>query len=161
MVVATLTLVCALPGQVSFVMIPVSLLLYVIAIVVLLTVVLIFATKRQPRRAASFLIALITPLLLWSPITWAVDCVHLGLTIGFGVGQLGSSSKPVGNGFSAYDWSVGLAGGLNTFLIRDVTDEIAVPMALHTESLNSENGFGEECAGRVRHLLDHYYVCRF
>jgi hypothetical protein len=160
-IVFTLTLVCGLPGPVSFLMIPISLLGYGITSIVLLTKVGIFAAKRRPRRAASLLLVLIMPVLLWSPIHWVADCVHLGLTVGFGTGQLGSSSKPDGRGFAAYDWSVGLAGGPNTFLIHDETGQIALPIAQHVQPSIPENGFEEECAGKVRHLLGHYYVCTF
>ena len=158
-IVFTLTLVCGLPGLVSFVMIPISLLGYLITSIVLLTAAVFFAAEKRPRRAASLLLVLIMPVLLWSPINWVADCVHLGLTVGFGAGQLGSSSKPDGRSFAVYDWSVGLAGGPNTFLIHDETDQIGLPMAQHTDPSNSENGWGEGCAGKVRHLLGHYYVC--
>ena len=102
---------------------------------------------------------LLLPVLLWSPITWAATLVHLGLTAGFGVGQFGSSSKANGEAFAVYDWSVGFAGGPNIFLIHDVSDEIALPMAQHTQQPGSEQGFGEECAGKVERLIKHYYVC--
>jgi hypothetical protein len=160
-IVSILTLVCKLPGPVSFLMIPISLLGYAITSIVLLTAAGIYAAKKRPRRAASFLLVLITPVFLWSPINWVDDCVHLGLTVGFGVGQLGSSSKPDGKGFAAYDWSVGFAGGPNTYLIHDETGQIALPMAQRAQPSIPQNGFGEECAGKVRHLLDHYYVCTF
>jgi hypothetical protein len=32
-------------------------------------------------------------------------------------------------------------------------------MTRHIQPSASENGFGEECAGKVRHLLGHYYIC--
>jgi hypothetical protein len=160
-IVFTLTLVCGLPGPVSFLMIPISFLGYAIISIVLLTRTGIFAAKRRPRRAASLLLVLIVPLILWSPINWVADCVHLGLTVGFGAGQLGSSSKPDGRGFAAYDWSVGLAGGPNTFLIHDETGQIALPIAQHVQPSIPENEFEEECAGKARHLLGHYYVCTF
>jgi hypothetical protein len=60
-----------------------------------------------------------------------------------------------------FDWSVGLAGGPNTFLIHDVTDEIALPLGQHKYPVETERGFGEDCAGKVQHLLGHYYVCTF
>ena len=63
--------------------------------------------------------------------------------------------------FAAYDWSVGFAGGPNTFLIYDATDEIALPYKLHKQPIAFERGFGDVCAGKVTHLLDHYYVCTF
>jgi hypothetical protein len=159
--VAVLTLLCKLPGPVGFLLMPISFVCYIITTIVILIAVVIFIAKKSPRRAASLLLVLITPVLLWSPINWVTDCVHLGLTAGFGGGQLGSSSRPSGSEFTAYDWSVGLAGGPNTFLIHDVTDQIALPMAQHTNPADSENGFGVECAGKVRHLLGHYYVCTF
>jgi len=159
--VAILTFVCGLPGSVSFLMIPISLLGYTITTITLLMTAVIFVAKKRQRRAASLLIALIAPMVLWSPINWAAECAHLGLTVGFGAGQLGSASKPGDRGLAAYDWSIGLAGGPNTFLIHDETDEIALPMARHKQPSSYENGFGEECAGKVHHLLDHYYVCTF
>jgi hypothetical protein len=158
-IVFTLTLLCELPGRVSFVMIPISLLVYAVTSIVLITAAVIYAAKKRPRRAASFLFVLLTPVFLWSPINWVADCVHLGLTVGFGAGQLGSSSKPDGRAFATYDWSVGLAGGPNTVLIHDETGQIALPMAAHPSI--PDNEFGELCVGKVRHLLGHYYVCTF
>jgi len=160
-IVFILTLVCGLPGLVSFLMIPISLLGYAVTSVVLLVAAGIFAAKMRPRRAASLLLVLIMPVLLWSPINWAADCVHLALTVEFGAGQLGSSSKPDGSNFEVFDWSVGIAGGPNTFLIHDKTDQIALSVTQHSQSSISESGFGEECAGKVRHLLGHYYICTF
>jgi len=150
-IVFAFTILCELPGSVSFVMIPISLLIYAIASVALLTMAVIYAIKKRPRRAASLLMVLIAPACLWFPISWMADCVHLGLTVGFGGAR----------GFAVYDWSVGLAGGPNTFLIHDETGQIALPMAEHSQPSDLENGFGEVCAGNVRHLLSHYYVCTF
>jgi hypothetical protein len=149
--VAVVTLICGLPGVVSFVLIPLSLLLYAIAALALSIAVVISAARRRPRRAGSLLLALIAPVLLWSPINWAAEYAHLGLTVAL--------DSPDRSGFAVYDWSVGLVGGPNTFLIHDVTDEIARPAAPTAEAARSEGGFAEDCAGRVRHLLGHYYVC--
>jgi hypothetical protein len=142
-------------------MIPISVLGCAIASIVLLVMALISAIKKRPRLAASVFLALITPVLLWWPINWVADCVHLGITIGFGSGQLGAPSRSEGSGFAVYDWSVGLVGGPNRFLIHDETDQIALPMVQHTHPSISENGFGEECAAKVDHLLGHYYICSF
>lgn len=106
------------------------------------------------------LLVTVLPALLWLPINRSAEFVHLGLTAGFGVGQLGVPSKPNDSDFAVYDWSVGFAG-TNTFLIHDVTDEIALPKAQHKQPAASENGFGEECAGNARRLVSHYYVCTF
>jgi len=161
LVVAILQLACELPGSLSFLLMPLSLLGYGGASLVIVTMALYYFIKKRPRRGASVLFAFLLPVLLWQPINWAVDVVHLGLTAGFGVGQLGSTSMSSNSDFAAYDWSVGFAGGPNTFLIHDVTDEIALPMAKHTNPPRSENDFGEECAGRVQRLIGHYYVCSF
>jgi hypothetical protein len=157
--VAVLTLLCQLPGSVSFILIPLSLLGYGMAAVIILVIAAYCVIKKRPRRAGSVLLVLLLPVLLWRPTNWAADFVHLGLTAGFGAGQLGGSSRSKDDSFFVYDWSVGLAGGPNTFLIHDVSDEIALPMAQHTHPPSSENGFGEECAGKVRRLINHYYVC--
>ena len=158
-IVFALTLACGLPGPVSFLMIPISLPAFAFICIVLLIAAGIFCAKKRPRKAASLLMALVMPVVLWSPINWVADCTHLGLTAWFGAGQLGSSSKPDGNDFQVFDWSVGLAGGPSTFLIRDKTDQIAQPRAKHTQPSESERGFEEDCAGKVRHLVRHYYVC--
>ncbi len=157
MVVAVLGLVCRLPGSVSFLLIPLTMLGYGIAAAVILAIALYCGIKKRPRRAASVLFVLLLPVLLWRPLSWADDVTHLALTLHFGVGQLGSSSKSGDDRFAVYDWSVGLAGA-NTFLIHDVTDKIALPLAQHTRP-SSEKGVGEECAGKVRRLVKHYYVC--
>ncbi len=157
MVVAVLGLVCRLPGSVSFLLIPLTVLGYGIAAVVILAIALYCGIKKRPRRGASVFFVLLLPVLLWQPLNWADDVTHLALTVNFGVGQLGSSSNSSDDRFAVYDWSVGLAGA-NTFLIYDVTDEIALPMAQHTRP-SIEEGFGEECAGKVQRLVKHYYVC--
>jgi hypothetical protein len=159
--VAVLELLCQLPGWVSFILIPLSLLGYVMGAVVVLAIAVYCVIKRRPRRAGSVLLVLLLPVLCWRPAKRAAELVHLGLTAGFGVGQLGHSSGSKDDSFFVYDWSVGLAGGPNTFLIHDVSDEIALPMAQHTQPPSAEDGWGEECAGKVRRLMRHYYVCTF
>lgn len=111
--VAALALVCQLPGMISFFLIPLTLLGFAVAALGIVVAATYCLFKQRPRRGASVLLVLLLPVLLWSPITWAVTLVHLGLTAGFGVGQLGSSSKANGDAFAVYDWSVGFAGGPN------------------------------------------------
>jgi hypothetical protein len=142
-------------------MIPISLLGFAVGSIVVLGTTVFLVSKKRPRTAVSIFLIFLLPLILWSPINRVADLIHLGLTAGFGVGQLGVPSMSSGSNFAAYDWSVGLAGGPNTFLIHDVTDEIALPMAKHTHPSSSENGFGEKCADRVHRLESHYYVCTF
>ncbi len=160
MMVAALGLVCRLPGRVSFLLIPFTVLGHSIAALVILAITLCCVIKKRPRRGASVFFILVLPVLLCRPLNWADEMAHLALTVESGIGQLGSSSKSIDDSFVDYDWSVGLAGA-NTFLIHDVTDEIVLPMAQHTRPLSPEDGFGEECAGKVQRLIKHYYVCNF
>ena len=136
---------------------------YIVGIAVTSFTVLIVAgyclAKRRPRRGASVFLILVLPALLWRPTIFAANLVHLGLTAGLGIGQLGTTPRVKDNSFVVYDWSVGFAGGPNIFLIHDVSDGIALPMAQHKQPQSSENGFGEECAGKVERLAGHYYVC--
>ncbi len=154
-------ILCGLPGIVSFILIPLTVLGAPFVGAGLLVVALVVAVRRRPRMAVSILAAVILPVALWTPIRRTADYVHLALSVWTGAGQLGHSSRPDGGPFAIYDWSVGLAGGPNTFLIYDMTDEIALPPKLHKQPLASEQGFGEDCAGKVSHLLGHYYVCTF
>ncbi len=159
LLVVTLAVLCSLPGLISFMLIPLSVLGVLVVAVTLVVAAVVIAARGRPRRATSVLLGLLLPMLLSRPITWTADCLHLALMVTTGAGQLGANSRPDGSPFAAYDWSVGFAGGPSTFLIYDMTDEIALPLKLHRRPLAQENGFGEDCAGRVRHLLGHYYVC--
>lgn len=159
MTVAILTLLCQLPGTISFFLIPLTLLGFAATFLTVVIVAGYCFAKRRPRRAASVLLVLFVPALLWRPTIFAADLVHVGLTAGFGVGQLGTAPVVKDDSFVVYDWSVGFAGGPNVFLIHDVSDEIALPMIRHKQPPSSENGFGEECAGKVDRLVGHYYVC--
>ena len=76
-----------------------------------LAIALVVAARRRPRTAVSILVAVLLPVLLWKPITWTADYVHLALTVWAGAGQLGETSRPHGSPFAIYDWSVGFAGG--------------------------------------------------
>jgi hypothetical protein len=157
--VGALALLCQLPGWVSLILIPFTLLGYAIALFVILGMGMYFFIKKRPRRGASVLSVILLPALLWRPLIWSADLVHLGLTTGFGVGQLGTPRKSRVGDFIVYDWSVGLAISPSIFLIHDGSDEISLPMAQHPHPASSEIGFGEECAGKVEHLIRHYYIC--
>lgn len=156
-----LALISGLPGVVSFFLIPVIVLGWPVAVVALaITAGLLFG-RGKTRKAASLLATALLVIVLWKPICWTADCVHVVLTTQFGIGQLGSPQAPGDDSFAAYDWSVGLAGGPNTFLLRDPTDEITLPLEKQKHHVASENGFEEQCAGRVTHLFGHYYRCTF
>jgi hypothetical protein len=156
-----LALLSGLPGVVSFFLIPLMVLGWPVAVVALAIAAGLLFVRGRPRKAASLLAAALLVIVYWKPICWTADCVHAALTTQFGLGQLGSPLAPGGDSFAAYDWSVGLAGGPNTFLLRDPTDEIALPLPKHKHPVASENGFGEQCAGRVSRLFGHYYRCTF
>jgi hypothetical protein len=159
--VASLALVCQLPGTVSILMIPIALLVYAAASIIVFGMTVLRVVQKRPRRGASIFLILLLPVILWLPINRAADFVHLGLTALFGAGQLGEPSISIDGKFIAYDWSVGLAGGLNTFLIYDATDEVTLPLAKQTKPSGLPNELSEECSGRAQRLLSHYYVCSF
>jgi len=130
------------------------------AIAIALCIVTVaLAVRRRPRQAISVALALAIPVLLWAPINWAAEYVHLGLTVGLGLGEIPDTPKPDGNRFAVYDWSVGFAGSGNLFVIHDVTDEITLPLARHTHPVLSQDGFEHDCAGQVTHFIGHYYFC--
>lgn len=149
------------PGELSFSIILLSLVPTLIIAITICISGLILAAKRRVRQATSLIVALLFPIVIWQPVNWATDCIHLACTVGFGAGQLNSTARPIGNKFTVSDWSTGFAGGPSTFLIHDVTDEIALPTAQHKRPIALEDGFGEECDGKVRRLLGHYYICTF
>lgn len=152
---------CGLPGVVSFILIPLMVLGTPLVGAGLIVMALVVAVRRRLRMAASIMIAVLLPVVLWKPIIWTAQCMHLALTVWTGAGQLGHVSRPKGSPFAAYDWSVGLAGGPATFLIYDVTDEIALPLNQHKQPISVELEYSKYCAGAVAHLLGHYYVCTF
>lgn len=154
-----LVFTCRLPGSISFILIATSMLCLPLIGTVMVGLVIVLTAKRLPRRAASIAIALIAPVLFWTPIGWAADCLHLVVTETTGLGQIGHYS--LRGGGEAYDWSVGLAGGPNTFLVHDETDVIAKLAKPRQLSTASATGIEEECAGRVQRLFGHYYTCTF
>jgi hypothetical protein len=159
-VVATALLVCEIPGFLSLLIFPLSLVGFAITAVLLLAFCAFSIKKRRPRKAASYLLALALPVLLWRPLIWATECVHLGLTLWLGLGEL-SATKTSDGKFADYDWSVGLVTNPDTFLIYDATDEVALPMAQHKILARSKSQFVKLCARNARHLIGHYYICSF
>ena len=156
---AVLTFLCGMPGTLSFMLIPLSALGYLVAAATIILFVCVLVARGRLRKALSTALALVLPILFSIPINWVTDCLHLALMLECGVGQLGHATATNGQQFAAYDWSTGLAGGPNTFVIHDETDEIVLPLARHKRTASLENGFEEACAGKVRHLVGHYYIC--
>jgi hypothetical protein len=156
-----LVFLCGLPGPTRIFSVLFAMLAFPIGAVTLIASSTTLAVRKRPRKAASYAIALLAPVLLWMPITWTAEILHLGLTAYLGGGQLGSAAKLDGDQFAVADWSVGLAGGPNTFLIHDVSDEISLPTSRHRRPIALENGFADSCDGKVSHLIGHYYLCTF
>ena len=162
-----------IPGSLSFMLIPVSVLSLFLAGMTLIIVVCVFLAQRRIRRAISLALALILPFVFRAPINRAADCLHLAMMLKYGFGVLtpeqarsgaliGRIPPPVADKKSsaAFDWSVGLAGGTNTFLLYDLKDEIALPLSQHKHPASQgEDGFEQRCAGESTHLFGHYYVC--
>ena len=51
--------------------------------------------EKRPRRGASIFLIFLLPVLLWRPLNWVADLAHLGVTAGFGAGQLAFRQSPV------------------------------------------------------------------
>jgi hypothetical protein len=146
-----------------------SLLLIAAALII---VICVFVARRRLRKATSFALALLLPIIFRTQVNRAADCLHLALMVEFGFGVLNSEQDKSGalidfvpqpamddESFAAFDWSVGLAGGTNTFLIRDLTDEVALPLSQHKHPNLDKTGFEEACSGKSKHLFAHYYIC--
>ena len=114
--------------------------------------------RRQPCKAVSMLLALAIPAVLLRPIAMVEPYVHLGLTLGFDIGYLDAAPSTEGSA-TIYDWSTGLAGGPNTFLIHDRTDMIARPVTKDDASSWKATDLLMAYAGRTQHLVGHYHVC--
>jgi hypothetical protein len=156
--VTVMAFICGLLGLISFLIIPVAVFSLPIVVIAIGALAIYLLIKQNPRKATSLSFALILPLVLLSPINWVADCFHLGVTAWLGLGHLGRAAKPDGHGLEVFDWSVGLAGGPNTFLIRDPTDRIALS-GIKIADLDDPSGFLEGCANKTHHLLGHYYIC--
>ncbi len=156
--VAVFVFVGCMPGPLN---VPVTLLSIVACpVAVLLLAGWAFALfwRRRPRGGFSAFLAVVVPAFLVVPMALIQAYVHLGLTVAFGIGYLGGApqkGQPVG----IYDWSTGVVGGPNTFLIHDTTDAVAVAAVKGGHSGWRNTDFLRECAGRSRHLIGHYYVC--
>jgi hypothetical protein len=151
---AVLKLLMQLPGDLNFFIVPLSLLAIAAMLGVLLWATAAGALRARWRQAVSFLTAFLLVLGLWSPVDWVDDRVHLWLTVTFGLGQLGPTQDV--NGTRVHDWSTGLAGGPNTFLIEDPSDRVAGPPL--PQSAGDET-VAQACTGKVTRIGTHLYIC--
>lgn len=122
---------------------------------------ILLAVRKRWKKSLSFAAIPVIAWALHQPVLFCCDYVHLLLLEPVYQEAIAASGKPPGARFAAFDWSVGFAGGPNTFLIYDETDAISRPFNDQPGIATQEDGFGPDCAGKVRHLLAHYYVCDF
>jgi hypothetical protein len=86
---------------------------------------------------------------------------HLGEQLRFLAGrhsyeaELAHSSQPVGSRFAVFDW--GGFGGMNTFLIYDESDKIALPFNLGASPAGAMGEMMQMCGGRVVRISGHSY----
>ena len=151
---AVLKLLMQLPGDLNLLIVPLSLLAVAAMLGFALWETVAGAVRARWRRAASYLAAFGLMLALWSPMDWIDDRVHLWLTVTFGVGQIGPTSQA--DGVRVHDWSTGLAGGPNTFLIEDPRDRVAGPPL--PQSAGDES-VAKACTGKVTRVGTHLYIC--
>ena len=157
-VAALFVFVGGLPGPLNFLLISLAIVTCPVLALLLIGSACVLGWHRRPRGATSALLALAVPALLLGPMVRVEPYVHLALTLGLGVGYLGHA-PPEGQAVAIYDWSTGLVGGPNTFLIRDPTDAIASPHTKDGSPAWKNDDLLRECASRSEHLIGHYYIC--
>src|SRR5579872_373748 len=77
-----------MPGLLSFILIPVSILSLLLAAGMVLILGCALIARRRPRKALSLTLALLAPFICKEQINRAADCLHLALTVEFGFGVL-------------------------------------------------------------------------
>ena len=157
-----LLFVCQMPGLIGFVLALVLGLGWPFALGLVLLVAVVMLVMHRVRLAASLVLAPLCVTISWTLLVQAATYLHLGITVLVSMEPSRASGKTSNvQQLTVYDWSTGLAGGPTTLLIRDVSDEIASPLVKHRTWASQGVGTEEECAGKVRHLVDHYYLCTF
>ncbi len=156
--VAVVVLAGGMPGPQSVALPLLAVLVFPAALLLLTGWACALFLLRRPHKAFSALLAIAVPALLVIPICLIQPYVHLALTLTFGIGYLGRApdeKQPV----AVYDWSTGLTGGPDTFLIHDMTDAVALPEPKGDLSAWKNTDFLRDCSGKSQHLIGHYYVC--
>lgn len=144
-----------MPGGLSFLLILLTILAGAVAAVALAGRACLAFWRRQPRCALSACVALLAPALLLFPLMLAAQYVHLAMTLGLGLGYVGPAPQR-GAPVEIYDWSAGLAGGANSFLIHDTSDSLAASGVTGDAADWGNADLLKECAGRSQHLIGHY-----
>jgi hypothetical protein len=159
-VLALTGLACFIPGPANLLFMLASFLAIPLSAIILCIFTTLYAAKKLPKKSASIALALIAPALLFHQIVWIDEIIHLGLSAGLGVGQIGRPSQTTDGQYTIYDWSVGLAGGGATFLIYDRKDKL-INFRKHNRANTSFDELETECAGNMAHIIAHYYSCSF
>ena len=157
-------LISSLPGPLGFLLLTLLVFAFVLLgwpflAIILLAIPVILVRYGRFRGAISVAAAILLTTCLFKPIAKATVYVHLPLTILFDMGQLGSTIRE--DRLTVHDWSIGLVGSGNTFLIEDSSDQIALPRGTSENTQESKNVFWRECKGRVTRVFTHYYLCYF
>ena len=156
--VALFVFVGELPGPLNLLLTLLEVMACPAVALLLIGTACVLGWQRRPRGAISALLALAAPVLLLVPMRLMQPYVHLGLTLGFGIGYIGPAPLK-GEPVAIHDWTTGMVGGPNTFLIHDPTDAIASSRTSTGFPAWRNDDLLRECAGRSDHLIGHYYVC--
>lgn len=128
--VAATAIICQLPRTLSFFFVPIAALSFAAGSIIVLGTTTFLVAKKRPRTGASISLDCSAP----SDTLVADDPSRRVRAPWAYSGIWGRSAWLLfveREWFHCHDWSVGLAGA-NTFLIHDVTDEIALPLSKHT-----------------------------
>jgi len=160
--VALLALAVVTPGPEAFGIVLGVAALTPVVVIGLVVALVYFLWKRRWRAVLTGVLAPTLCVVLAFPLAQLpAQYAHLFVTRHVYDAQVTSLPGTPGHRFGSFDWSTGFAGGPSTFLIFDESDEIALPISNHVANPRVEQGFVESCAGHVRHLHGHYYVCTF
>jgi hypothetical protein len=151
-------LLLGIPGQRSFAIGFYSGLLLPWLTVIWLAICAIFAYRQHWRGLLSIAVIPFVVLLLQQPIVTCSDYIHLLIYESTYAKEIAAGGMPEGERFAAFDWSIGFAGSNNRFVIFDESDGIASARLVQSKAL-TQSGFAESCAGKVRHIRGHYYLC--
>ena len=155
---ALCVLACGWPGPLNLLVSVLAVIACAVVALLLIAAACVLAWQRRPRKAAAAVLALAVPVLMVAPLALMGPYVHLWLTVTFGIGYIGpapSAGQPV----AIYDWSTGMVGGPNSFLIHDPTDAMARPQSKNAPPEWRNNDFLRECSGKSQRLIGHYYIC--
>jgi len=128
-----------------------------IAGIALLVAAVVFARRREFRRAVSLAAAVPLAIALWLPMTWIATRIHIALTVELGIGQLGRPTSLRNAQLVVYDWT--MSDNPAVYLIYDASDGIALLPSQHKDLATEYGSLDERCIDNLEHLVGHYYRC--